>query len=284
MTTATTFKTDCCSILGGKVFIGLYRPPTFAGPATTTRPLYPIQNRDLGEVADAQITQELETKERMSHRSPAGGLACSSTRIKKASLKLKVDCTSAENRALAMLGLFKEIGAGAVVLEEARVLRNPAGSSATLVDLQFLIDDTQTVLVMPGAVVGGGAYVLGRDYIIENGHLLVLDTGNIPVPVAPAFEANIRVSYTRRKQVQIESSLAPDRPLVITFAGFSMGGSQGVVPFQAGIRYAKVKPTAIDLITDDFDQFELEFDLLPDPALTSSSQYSPYFWGFFGAQ
>ena len=282
MTTATTFKTDCCSILGGKVFIGLYRPPSFSGPSSNARPLYPIQNRDLGEVAEAQISQELETKERMSHRSAAGGLACSSTRIKKASLKLKVDCTNAENRALAMLGLFKEVASGAVVSEPARVLTNPSGSSVTLVDLQYLIDDTQAVSVTGPA--GAPVYVAGTDYLIENGHLLVLDTGTIPATTAPAFAPNLEVSYTRRKQVQIESSLAQDAPLVVTFAGFSMGGSSGVVPYQAGIRYAKVKPTTIDLITDDFDQFDLDFDLLPDPALASSSQYSPYFWGFFGAR
>lgn len=254
--------------------------------AATSRPIYPIQNRDLGEVAEAMITQELETKERMTHRTPAGGLSCINTRIKKATIKLKVDCTNAENRALAMLGLFKEVPAQTVVAEAARVIKNPAGSSVTLVDLQYLIDETQVVTVTDvGAM---QTYALGTDYIIENGHLYVLDTGNVSDATtpgfAPNFGPNLEISYTSRKQVQIESSLAQDMPLVLTFAGFTQGGESGVVPYQAGMRYCKVKPAAIDLITDDFDQFDLEFDILPDPALAYSSQYSPYFWSFFGAK
>lgn len=281
MTTATTYKTDCCQILGGKVFIGPYRTPTFSGPVSTTRPLYAIQNRELGEVSMAELTQELETFDRKSHQTPFGGLSCVFTQVKKAALKLKVDCTSGENRALAMLGLFKEVPSAAVVSEPARVIRNAAGSSVTLVDLQFLIDETQTIVITNAA--GTTTYANGTDYLIENGHLIVLDTGSIPSATAPAFAANLAVSYTSRKQVQIESSLVQAVPLVITFAGFSMGGNSGVVPYQAGVRYAQVRPAKIDLITDGLDELELEFDLLPDPALRSSRQYSPYFFGFFGA-
>ena len=283
MTIATTYKTDCCQILGGKVFIGLHRAPTFGGALSTTRPLYPIQNRDLGEVAMAEITQELETFDRKSHRTPFGGLSCTFTQVKKAMLKLKVDCTSAENRALAMLGLFKEVPSAAVVSEPARVIKNPAGSTATLVDLQFLIDETQPVVIADGTV-GATSYVPGVDYLIENGHLLVLDTGSITSAAPTSFEPNLSVSYTRLKQVQIEGAMVQAVPLVITFAGFSMGGSSGVVPYQAGMRYAQVRPAKIDLITDGLDEIELEFDLLPDPYLSSSKNFSPYFWGFFGAK
>lgn len=282
MAFASTFKTDCCNIMGGKVFIGPYRAPSFVGAGLAARPVYPIENRDLGEVQMAEITQEVESKERMSHRTPVGGLSCSFSRVKKAALKLKVDCTSAENRALAMLGVLKDVATGAVVAEPVRVIKNAAGAGNTFVPLQYMIDETVAIVVTNvGATT---TYVLGVDYIVEFGHVFVLDTGGIPAASGPAFAPNIEVSYTRRKQQQIESSLVTQTPLVITFAGFSQGGSQGVVPYQSGVRYAKLKPTKVDLITDDFDLFEFEFDLLPDPALQTNNQFSPYYWGFFGAQ
>ncbi len=279
---ASTFKTDCCNIMGGKVFIGPYRAPSFVGAGLASRPVYPIENRDLGEVQMAEITQEVESKERMSHRTPVGGLSCSFSRVKKASLKLKVDCTSAENRALAMLGVLKDVVSGVVVAEPVRVIKNAAGAGNTFVPLQYLVDETVPIVVTNvGAVT---TYALGVDYIVEFGHVFVLDTGSIAAAASPAFAPNIEVSYTRRKQQQIESSLVTQTPLVITFAGFTQGGSQGVVPYQSGVRYAKLKPTKVDLITDDFDLFEFEFDLLPDPALQTNNQFSPYYWGFFGAQ
>jgi hypothetical protein len=282
MAFASSFKTDCCNIMGGKVFIGPYRAPSFVGAGLAARPVYPIENRDLGEVQMAEITQEVETKERMSHRTPVGGLSCSFSRVKKAALKLKVDCTSAENRALAMLGVLKDVAAGVVAAEPVRVLKNPSGAGNTFVPLQYMIDETVPIVVTN---VGGSApYVLGVDYIVEFGHFFLLDTGAITASLGPAFNPNIEVSYTRRKQQQIESSLVTQTPLVITFAGFSQGGSQGVVPFQSGVRYAKLKPTKVDLITEDYDLFEFEFDLLPDPALQANNQFSPYYWGFFGAQ
>jgi hypothetical protein len=282
MAFASTFKTDCCNIMGGKVFIGPYRAPSFVGAGLAARPYYPIENRDLGEVQMAEITQEVESKERMSHRTPVGGLSCSFSRVKKAALKLKVDCTSAENRALAMLGVLKDVASGLVVAEPARVLTNSAGAGQTFVPLQYMIDDTIPIVVTN--VGGTVTYALGIDYLVEFGHVFILDTGTIPATTGPLFAPNIEVSYTRRKQQQIESSLVTQTPLVITFAGFSQGGAQGVVPFQSGVRYAKLKPTKVDLITDDFDIFEFEFDLLPDPALQTNNQFSPYYWGFFGAK
>jgi hypothetical protein len=282
MAFASTFKTECCNILGGKVYIGPYRAPSFIGAGLAQRPYYPIENRDLGEVQMAEITQEVETKERKSHRNPAGGLSCSFTQVKKASLKLKVDCASAENRALAMLGVIKDVATGAVAAEAVRVLTNPSGAGRTFVPLQYLVDETVPIVVTNvGATT---TYALGVDYVVEFGHLFILDTGTIVATTGPAFAPNLEVSYTRRKQQQIESSLLTQSPLVITFAGFSQGGGSGVVPYQSGVRYAKLKPTKIDLITDDFDMFEFELDLLPDPALASNQLFSPYYWGFFGAQ
>lgn len=273
---ATTYKTDCCNILGGIAHIGLYRTPYF----NAGYPVYPIENRDLGEVSKATINTEIETKERTSHRSTAGGLACSFSQIKKATLDLTVDCTSVDNRALANLGLLKEVASAVVVAEPAIVVRNAAGAGRTLVNLQYLIDETVTPVVKNLA--GSTTYVAGTDYIIENGHLYVLDTGSIPV-LTVFTTANITVDYTRRKQLQIEAALNNSSIYTITFAGFSQG-SGTVSNHQAGVRYAKLQPANSDLITDDFANFELKFDLLADPALVGNQLYSPYYWGFFAAR
>ena len=276
----SNYQTECCNILGGIVHIGLYRPPVFVGVGAAARPVYPYENRDLGEVSKAMISQDIDTKERSSHRSAAGGLACSNSTIKKASLDLTVDCTSASNRAMAMLGLLKDIPAGPVTNEPVIVVRNPAGAGRTLVPLEFLLDDTQPVVVT--SVGGATTYVAGVDYLIEAGNLYVLDTGSIPVLIVYGVP-NIEVDYTRRKQQQIESSLKTSGIYTLSFAGYSSVGGT-VSPHQAGVRYAKIQPTNVDLITDDFDQFNFKFDLLPDPALVMSTAYSPYFWGFFAAR
>lgn len=276
----SNYQTECCNILGGIAHIGLYRPPVFIGTGTAARPVYPTENRDLGEVSKAMITQDVETKERTSHRSPAGGLACSYSKIKKATLEMTVDCTSASNRALAMLGMLKDVPAGLVSNEPAMVIRNPSGAGRTLVPLEYLIDETQAIAVTD--VGGATTYVAGVDYVLEAGHLYVLDTGAIPIATIYTTP-NIEVDYTRRKQQQIESSLNSSGIYVISFAGYSTGGGT-VAPHQAGVRYAKLQPTNVDLITDDFDQFNFKFDLLPDPALAMSTSYSPYFWGFFAAK
>jgi hypothetical protein len=280
---SSSYKTDCCNILGGIVHIGPYRTPNFTGVGAVARPYYPIENRDLGEVMTAEITQETDTKERMSHRTPIGGLSCSFTRVQRASLKLKVDCTSADNRALAMMGLLKNVPATVVADEPVSFIKNPAGAGRTLVPTQYLIDPALPINIATLDDVPV-TLVLGVDYLVEQGHLYILDSAAVASAVGPDFAENLLIDYTSLVQQQIESSLVTQQPYVLTFAGFSQGGSSGVVAYQAGVRYAKLKPTKIDLITDDFDQFDFEFDLLPDPALQSNPNYSPYYWGFFGAK
>ena len=267
-------KGNCCVIRGGEVSIAAYVPPVIV----SSRPRYPHKMRDLGEVSMAEINIDSEDKERMSHRNPAGGLSCSFSRIKKATLKLKADCADADNMALATLGLRADVLAG-VVLSEAHVLIKP-DCGAVAIPLDYLPDPTQplTVTNLGGTV----TYVNGVDYFIKNGSLFVPPDSSIPDSLAPLYAPVMEVNYTRRPQQQIQGAMLPSGFFALQFAGFEVGSGQ-VDGFLAGVRYAKIKPSNIKLIGDDFQEIDMEFDLLPDPALGGIANLSPYFWGFFGA-
>jgi hypothetical protein len=280
MSFASTYQTDCCAIRGGIFHIGKYRTPQFVGTGQTARPVYPQENRDVGEVSKATINQSVDTKSRQTHRTPFGGEACSTTIIKSATLELTVDCTSATNTALAMAGLLKEVPAGVVAAEPVIVVRNLLGAGRTLIELANLIDDTQPVTVT--GVGGTPAYVAGMDYVMEAGNLYWLDTTALPV-LTSFTTPNVEVSYNRRKQLQIESNLDSGQIYTLSFAQFARGAGS-IVGNQIGVRYAKLEPTKVDLITEDYDQFDFKFNLLPDPALAMSTAFSPYYWGFFGAR
>lgn len=271
---------NCCVIRGGTVHIGAYQAPSWIAGTTPLRPLYPANNRFLGEVSMAELTISEDKKDRESHRSPAGGLACSITRIKGASLKMKVDCSSADNNALVLLGLNREVATGVVTAEPAIVYKPAAGASRVLLRPQYLVDTS--VAVTLNVAPGGAALVYGTDYVIEHGHIYILPTSTIAAPTNSSTP-NVELNYTRRGQQQIQAAMKSGGIYVLHFAGFEVG-SGSTEAYSAGVRYARIQPSGINLITDDFDEVEMNFELLPDPALLGNADFSPYFEGYFAAQ
>jgi hypothetical protein len=270
---------NCCVIRGGTVHIGAYQAPSWITGTTPLRPLYPANNRFLGEVSMAELTVSEDKKERQSHRNPIGGLACSLTRIKGAELKMKVDCSSADNNALVLLGLNRSVATGVVVSEPAIVYKPAAGASRVLLRPQYLID-TSVVPTLTG-VGGTPALVYGTDYVIEYGHIYILPTSTIAAPTN-ASTPNVEINYTRRNQQQVQSAMSSGGIYTLQFAGFEVG-SGATDAYSAGVRYARIQPSGINLINDDFDEVEMNFELLPDPALIGNPDFSPYFEGYFAA-
>jgi hypothetical protein len=267
-------KGNCCVIRGGEVQIGEWVPPVLVNGDLQ----WPIQFRDLGEVAKAEISYELDKKEKKSHRNPAGGLACSFTQIKGAKLKMTLDCVNADNIALAILGKKTDILSAAVVAEQ-RVVIKPA-CDAVPIKLKYLMDISQPLTITDLA--GTTTYALGTDYFVRNGHVYIPSTSTIPSSAAPAYLPVIAVNYTRRNQQQVQGGLVSSRFVTLQFAGFEIGS--GVVDSTfSTIRYAQIDPTGLDLINDDFDTIELEANLLPEPSLVGQSILSPYFEGYFAA-
>jgi hypothetical protein len=267
-------KGNCCVIRGGEVQIAKAAPPVLINGEYQ----WPHQWRDLGEVSKAEIKYDLDKKERKSHRYPAGGLSCSFSQIKGATLNMTLDCTNADNIALAILGKKTDVLSAAVLAEQRLVIK--PSCDAVAIPLKFMMDIKQPLSVTNvGATV---TYVNGVDYFVRNGHLYVPAGSSIADSTAPSFLPTIEVNYTRRNQQQVQGGLVSGNFVALQFAGFEIG-SGDVDGYFAGVRYAQVNPTGLDLINDDFDKIDLEFNLLPEPTLAGQATLSPYFYGYFAA-
>ena len=267
---------NCCVIRGGKVHIAPYMPPVIVAG----KPQYPYAWRDMGEVSMAEVKVESDTKERATHRNPAGGLSCSFTRIKNATLSMKLDCSSADNIALASLGIKTDVTGFPVVGELRIVVKNP--NNVTPVALDYLIDESQPIDVQRPPPAGGAGFVLGVDYFIDHGLLYLSANTAVQSSVAPAYAPAIQVNYTARPQQHVQAGLVPSGQFAVQFNGFEVGSGTAHA-YLAGVRYAQIKPSGIQLINDDFSEILLDFDLLPDPALAAFPTLSPYYYGQFAA-
>ena len=272
---ATT--TQSCRIVGGNVSVSTNFTVQNAG-GSPARPRFVQDYRDLGEVSMAELSINVDEKQRQTHRNPAGGASCYIPIIKDGTLKLEIDASTLENTAMVSGSDIADVATGAVVSEQIVVVKNAV--TAVPLDLQYLPDTTTLITLTP--IPSGTAYVLGTDYFIENGIIYIPPTSAIPSATGPAFAPNVSVSYTKRVQQTIQGFMRATQAYRIKFSGYSITGGS-VDPHQLMVFNAQLKPAGFQMIGDDLQKLTAEFKLLPLPAMRNYQGYSQYFAGAFGA-
>ncbi len=288
--------TECCVVKGGRVYIGpwggsgLQQPisgvthqgtnnlqgylPAFG---TTQQGLWLEQNADLGEVSELELAIDGETKELPSHRNRGGGLGCSYNRINKVGLKMKLRCGNPRNVARAIFGGTFEQAAGPVANEYHTVIRNPVSTVLPWSGTQVLFNrlpNTSLPITVTGAS-GSPTYTPGTDYIVTPTGILIPPTSTIPLPTVSGgvLQPNIRVNYTAIDTVRIEGVLTGQQEVQVAMDGFndvngapiSFRAHRAVLGFGQGLR----------LISDDFEEIDLDLNLLPDTRITQTTGANP---------
>lgn len=275
-------KSDCCSTPQGRFFIG-----DFAGVLQTAIPsggvitpqLSVIQNAYLGMTEEAKINYELEMPEAANMETRAGGLACTNTWLKKATLDLSVVCNRAETQAMASFGSLREYAGGAVTGEMRAVIKNAtstvsAQSKNTFVPFNRVPDPSVAVVVKHQS--GTPTYVAGTDYLQVEGGIEVLAGGSIASSTGPTYAATIQVDYTALDTQRVDGLTVLSKPYALFFDGFDR--MSGAVR-QGWIYNARGSMKSIPLKTKDMVKYDFSFVLLPDNRIpyTTSNPTSQYF-------
>jgi hypothetical protein len=268
---------SCCRVNKGALYIGPY-----AGgidqPSIPALTQWLQQNFDAGEAHDVELTLEIDSKTLPSMRNRGGGTACSYKSVKGGKLTGKFYCTRSQLLAIGAFGASTLIPAGTATNEKLTFVKNAVnpieGDVGTFVRTRFNPSRAGTVTVTNDG--GATVYVVGTDYQVIEGGLLIPPTSTIPSATAAGgyITPNLFVTYEYKDQVRVEGLLNGGQDQTIWISGFddNSGNDMAMTVYRA-----KPMPKAIPFIKDDWAMMELEFELLPDNRWAAYSNESKYF-------
>lgn len=241
-----------------------------AALAAGTAGALPVGNAPMLSVSASEKTEKIPD-----YTSSAGGTHSSIREIEGAEVSMQLYIHSAENlvRALHGSGATDNV-AEAVVANEPVVAW--AGAIAPLADLP----DLSVAIVVKDAPTGLITYVEGTDYLVtEGGSIVVLAGGAIAAPVVAGGvgAANIKVSYTRRKQSLVQLLTKASAPVYLLFDGVNIidGSAARFALFKVEFGPAQ----KVDLIGDAVSKLDFTGDIQRDeskPRGTAAAPFSQY--------
>ncbi|MGY8903718.1 MAG: phage tail tube protein [Burkholderiales bacterium] len=203
----------------------------------------------VGNVSELTLEASEDKKTLKDYTRPGGGTYASVTRIENVTTKMTLHDLNKTNLARAAFGNAITIESDTVV-DEAVV--------AYLGALVPLAHIGATDVVVTNAA-GITTYVLGTDYEVQGGGLLILAGGSI-VQAAPLL-----VSYTFPDYSKIEGITQSAVILELHFEGLNEADSGK--PVILDIFRAQLSPSkALSLLGDDFAELEMEAEVLKDPS------------------
>jgi len=235
-----------CYKVRGRIMIRDYYCPVDADDKNTN-PWYFIGNSE-----NFSITPNTTTETVPDYTTCAGGTLCKNTQLESIDLSFTTTCHSQKNLSLAFLGEASTSLAGAVA-DEVHCLPDP------LVDPCYIIPeecpDFDQTLTM---TVGGAAAVEGTDYIVENGIIQIIKTGQYQ----PGDE--VLLTYTKKETFCVQGLLSASKDVEIKLVGYNCDDGE---PVQTNVH--RVCLTASDefaFISDTFNRITFTGTLLQDPS------------------
>lgn len=209
-------------------------------------------------IAENKITQR-------NYKQKGGGNIASSSSI--TDVTGSINGLSMQPNALAIaLRSIVNTTAGAAQADEAH-----AAYKNGIVRLDHIPDGESAVTVT--ATGGTPTYVEGTDYEVRPGGIFIIESGSIPDSVAGAN--NIEVSYTSVTSYSIEGITKSAVDYELFFDGFNDADNGKSV--QVMCHKVSFSPSqALDMISEEYGQLPMNFELLADETITSSSE-SKYF-------
>lgn len=228
---------DASYIGKGNIFIGPY-----AGNGAL---------RPLGNCSALNIAHEVEEKNLLDFTDTGGGKANSFERISAVNFNFTAHDLTPDNAALLTRGAKSAVTSG-VVTDEPHVAYK---GGMVLFDN---IPDTNAAITVE---IGTTAQVAGTDYIVVPGGVMILESGGI------ANAANILCTYTKKAGNKVEPLVAAAANFKLVFVGLNEAQSGREVTIEVH-KYKPGVAQTIDLIGDDYGNYEVAGEALKDSAIT----------------
>ncbi len=212
---------------------------------------YPIDVRSPGNVADLKLSLKTEILEHFESQSGQRSLDHRMVKSKSATVQLTLEEFTQENLALALYGT-QVTGSGGTVTDE------PIGGAAPVIgDRYFLAHPKVSALTLrdsaatPATLTDGTHYTADSDF----GALQLLDITGLTPPLRASY------SFGIVSEIGIFTQPLPERYLRLEGLNTAQGNAKVLVELY---RVAFDPLKELNLISNDYNKFELEGSLLAD--------------------
>lgn len=220
-------------------------------------PLLPIGNTEELSIAIDSETDELEDFE-----SPSGGIAASSTWIKKTTMSMTIRNLSPENMAKAYLGSAEAVTSGSVTNEEHKAYKGG----------YIIFKHIKPTSVVVKSADGNTTYAENTDYTVTPSGILIKTNGGID------DGDTIKVNYSHGAENVIEAmtSSAKEYKIVYLGANTARDGRERRVTMHR----VRLSPAAeVSLVTSNWGELKLTGTLIKDASQPNGK--SQYFQDIF---
>lgn len=213
-----------------------------------------LDGRDIGNVTEANFSIEQDTKEKANLRGGGGNIA-SLTRISSIKLAITMDSFNNDNLAVALRGQVDVEASEAIADEEVTAVVPGLGQTAKMIDV------TEAYTVKTALDV---ALVEGTDYEITAAGVLALADGDI------SDGDTIKVTYQSKASSALEAMVNSGKEFKFVFDGLNdHNGKSSIV---TAYRFKPSPTSGLDLIGEDYSDFQVEGELLADTTITGSGK------------
>ena len=210
----------------------------------------------IGNCSNLDIALNEDKKEQKDYEEAGGAVVDSVSRIDSVTASVTALSLDSGNVALALRGLVTARASQAVTSEAHAAVRHGA-----LVPFIFMPDTTVAPVITNTG--GSTTYTADSDYVVKNNGILILSDGTI------GDGTDIEVNYTRLKSNEVEALTASGKEYRVFFDGLNEADSGR--PVALTCHRVKFNPTqALAMISDDFGNLPLTFDILKSESITGA--------------
>jgi len=209
----------------------------------------------VGNAKDLSLAFNEDKKEQQDYQDAGGAVVNTVSRVSSVVGSVTLLELTAENLQKALRGLVNTVAAGTVVSEAHTAY------SGAFVPFDKIADKSASITVTNvGATV---TYVEGTDYSVKKNGVEVIVGGSI------VDAAGIEISYTNLKSFNVEGLKDSGREYRMQFDGLNEADSSSPVPVT--LFRVKINPAqALSLITADFGELAITFDVLKDTSIVGA--------------
>jgi len=210
----------------------------------------------VGNCSALEISFEEDKKEQKDYTRIGGGNVNVVSRIDSVTGSLTAMDISAASLAAAMRAGVKNESAGTVTDEEI----DAAGTDGEFLPFAYAPDMNQTITVKDGG--DDTPLTLDEDYTLTPNGLLVVGDGAIDTD-------GVKVTYTKAPQEILEALVQAGEEFALFFDG--MNEAQTGKAVNLNLHRVKFSPLqSLPLISDEFAEVQMEFEVLCDGSITGS--------------
>lgn len=211
----------------------------------------------LGNCSALDLAFNEDKKEQKDFEEAGGAVTDTVSRIDSVVASVTALSLSAQNVALALRGLVT-VDTGVAVSAEPHTAYDNG-----FIRLNNIPDNNEALVV--NASGGTPTYVEGTDYVRKNSGVVVIAGGGI------TDGSSIEIDYTSADAYTVEGLSASGKEYEVIFDGLNEADSGK--PVLISLHRVKFNPTqALSLISDDFGELPMTFDILKDDTIVGAGE------------